>query len=77
MLTIVKRLEQLKELHVDAETVDAKDIMAVLPKRKSLVTICLRDYFMVDSIVDTFDQLTVKKPWRVDYDLEHLYLKRF
>lgn len=76
LLTILKRLQQLKELHVDAKTVDAKDIIAILPKRNSLMTICLREYFMVDSIVDTFDQLTAKKPWIVDYDLENLYLKR-
>lgn len=76
LLAILKRLPHLEELHVDAETVNAKDIVAVLAKRKSLMTVTLRDYFVVDSIVDTFDQLIGKKPWLVDYDLENLYLKR-
>lgn len=76
LLAILKALPQLEELHVDAETVNAKDIVAVLAKRKSLETVVLRDYFVFDSIVETFDQLIGKKPWCVDYDLENLYLKR-
>lgn len=76
LLTIFKQLKQLQELNVNAITVDPADIVAVLWKRKSLMIICLREYFMVDSIIDTFDQLTAKKQWFVDYDFENLYLKR-
>lgn len=76
LLAILKQLPQLEELHVDAETVNPKDIVAVLAKRKSLVLVSLQDYFLVDSIVETFDQLVGKKRWIVDYDFENLYLKR-
>lgn len=77
LLKIVKWLTKLKQLRVTAAAVDAKDIMAILPKRKSLMIICLRDYCDVDSIVDTFDKLTAKKKWLVDYNAKDLILKRF
>lgn len=76
LLAMLKYLPHLEELHVDAETVNTKDVVAVLAKRKSLTTIGLREYFLVDSIVETFERLLAKKSWRVDYDLENLYLKR-
>ncbi|XP_055306377.1 uncharacterized protein LOC129570700 [Sitodiplosis mosellana] len=77
LLTIVKWLPKLEELHLSAGAVDTKDIMAILPKRKSLMKIYLRDYNEIDSIVDTFDKLTAKKKWLVDYDAQNLILKRF
>lgn len=77
LLTIVKWLPKLKELHLSAGSVDAKDIMAILPKRKSLMEVYLHNYTEVDSIVDTFDKLTAKKKWLVDYDAQNLILKRF
>lgn len=77
LLTIVKWLPKLKELRLSAGSVDAKDIMAILPKRKSLMEVHLHNYTEVDSIVDTFDKLTAKKKWLVDYDAQNLILKRF
>lgn len=77
LLTIFKRLTQLEELCCEAKTVDANDLVAVLYKRKSLMSICLRDYDLVDGIVDTFGQLIEKKPWILDYGLQHLYLRRY
>lgn len=74
--TIFKWLTHLKELHLHAETIEAKDIVAVLWKRKSLMKVVLREYFMVDSIVETFDALTAKKAWLVNYDTENLILNR-
>lgn len=73
---IFKWLKHLKELHLQAETIEPKDMVAVLWKRKSLMKVVLREYFMVDSIVETFDQLTAKKAWLVDYDTENLILNR-
>lgn len=73
---IFKWLTQLKELHLQAETVKPKDIIAVLWMRKSLKQIVLRDYFMVESIVEIFDQLMAKKCWIVDYDTQNLILNR-
>lgn len=77
LMTIVKWLPKLKELHLPAGAVDSKDIMAILTKRKSLKKIYLRDYDVIESIVDTFDNLTAKKKWTVDYDAQNLILKRF
>lgn len=74
---IFKRLTHLEELCIDAKTVDGKDLVAVLGKRKSLATIRLREYFLVDGIVNNFERLTVNKPWIVDYDFENLYLQRY
>lgn len=77
LLTIVEWLTKLKELHLSAATVDATDIMAILSKRKSLMRIYLSDYNEIDSIINTFDKLTAKKKWLVDYDENYLILKRF
>lgn len=74
--TIFKALTQIEEIHLHAGSVLPKDICAMLWIRKTLKFVYLREYFMVDSIVETFDKLTAKRPWDIDYDWENLIIKR-
>lgn len=76
LLEIIKCLPKLKKLRLPAEAVEAADVVAILSKRKSLEQIYLHNYTDVDSIVETFDKLTAKKKWQVDYNFEDIILMR-
>lgn len=76
LLAIVMSLSQLKELHLRANSVEPKDVSSILWRRKSLMTVCLRDRFAVDEIIETYDRLLAKKKWRVNYNWRNLILER-
>lgn len=76
LLAIVMKLPELQELHLRASSLEPKDVYSILRKRKTLMTICLRNHFAVDDIIETYDGLVAKKKWRVNYDSQNLKLER-
>lgn len=75
LIQIVRSLRKLEKLYLPCNAIQPVDVVAILPKRKTLQKIHVCNY-NDDSFVQQFDKLTAKRRWYIDFDMQDIIIKR-